>query len=245
MLRSLKELIGYKIGAVDGELGKIKDLYFDDVDWAVRYFMVDTGSWLPGRKVLISPASAGIPDWAEKIVPVDLTKKQVEESPSIHEDLPVSLQHEKGLAGYYGWPSYWGPLGSGLGGPIAPEQIPVEMKEQTEEGKNSHLRSVHEVTGYAIEAVDGRIGHVDDFIADADTWKISFMVVDTRNWLPGKKVMITPPAIEKVDWSLQALKLRFTKDEVESSPEFGPSAPVNSRVVLIREDYYGRPRLRL
>lgn len=63
MLRSIEELRGYTIGAIDGDIGSVDDFYFDDERWAVRYLVADTGGWLGGRKVLITPPALREPDW--------------------------------------------------------------------------------------------------------------------------------------------------------------------------------------
>jgi len=100
MLRSLKDLQHYEIGAIDGVIGHVKDFYFDDDAWVARYLVVDTGNWLPGREVLITPISIHHPNWVGRILPVSITKAQVEGSPAIATHLPVSRQHEMQYLGY-------------------------------------------------------------------------------------------------------------------------------------------------
>jgi len=108
MLRSVNDLDGFKVGAADGHIGKVKDCYFDDEAWVIRYVVVDTSAWLGGREVLISPYSIGPPDWSRLILPVSLTKEQIKNSPSIDTDQPISRQYERSHLGYYGYPYYWG-----------------------------------------------------------------------------------------------------------------------------------------
>ena len=74
MLRTLDGMLGSSIMATDGEIGKIYNVFFDDRSWAVRYMVVETGSWLGCRKLLISPAALDRPHWAEKNTPVHLTR---------------------------------------------------------------------------------------------------------------------------------------------------------------------------
>jgi len=100
MLRSLKKLFGNKILATDGQIGRVHDFYFDDQEWTVRYMVADTGGWLKGRLVLISPAALGEADWGAESFPVNLTRQQIGESPGIEEDLPVSRQQEIELQRY-------------------------------------------------------------------------------------------------------------------------------------------------
>ena len=114
MLRNTKDLEGYAIRATDGIVGRVKDLYFDDKAWVIRYLVVDTGAWLAHRKVLISPIAIGHPNWPEKVLPVSITKEQVKNSLDIDTDKPVSRQQEMHYLGYYGYPFYWfgpGPWG--------------------------------------------------------------------------------------------------------------------------------------
>jgi hypothetical protein len=228
-------ILGYRIRATDHELGKVDDFYFDDQEWGIRYLVVDTGKWLPGRLVLISPLSLGEPDWAEQVLPVSLTKKRIEEGPSIGRDRPVSRQHEAALSEYYKWAAYWGPAG-GVGA------IPVKRVKKEKPSGDPHLRSVKEVLGYHIDAIGGEVGHVEDFIAETQVWAIRYMVVDTRNWLPGRKVLLSPGWIDKVDWADEQVHVDLTREAVKDSPEFNPNAPVNREYEARLYDYYGRPK---
>jgi hypothetical protein len=242
MLRSVKSLRGYQILAQDGEIGKIHELLFDDQVWVIRYFVVDTGNWLPGRKVILPPHAFGQPDWVEGQIPVNLTRKQVEEAPPIDADEPVSRQHETALHQYFEWRPYW------LGG-AALESTVKEEKEQPGrdpeagvETGDPTLRSTREVIGYHIEATDGPIGHVDDFIVDDVDWQLRYMVVDTKNWLPGRKVLVALSWIDIINWAQRLVNVDLTRDRIERSPEFDPAEPVNRRYEEVLYDYYGRPR---
>ncbi|WP_447969190.1 PRC-barrel domain-containing protein [Nitrospira sp. M1] len=250
MLRSLDRIRGYTIQARDGDIGQAKDSYFDDREWIIRYLVVDTAKWLPSRLVLISPTSVGQPDWKTERVPVNLTKDQIERSPGIEIDKPVSLQKESQLARYYRWPAYWGgidplfpaPLG---GGPIpVPEETQAAIDEWesiAEEQANLHLRSAIEVTGYTIHATDGEIGYAMDLIADIDAWTIRYLVIDTHKWLPSKHVLIAPQWIKEVDWAENLMHVDLTQGQIKDSPEYDSSAPINREFELQMYDYYGRP----
>jgi uncharacterized protein YrrD len=248
MLRSLNSILKYKINATDGDLGKIHDVYFDDREWRVRYLVADTGRWLTGRRVLLSPVAVGSADWAARQVHVNLTKGQVEESPGIEAHEPVSRKKEKEITNYYGWPVYWGPLGVEGAPTLAEEKARAATAagEETSASADSKeddatLRSMKEVTGYHIEAADGEIGHVEDFIADEEDWTIRYVVIDTRNWLPGKKVLIAPWMIRSVRWHETTVHLDMSRDQVQAAPEYDPSAPVNREYETRLYDYYGRP----
>mgnify|MGYP002624559265 CR=1 FL=1 len=258
MLKSSNALIGYKIQATDGQLGKVHDFYFDDKAWRVRYLVADTGNWLPGRKVLIAPEALHKPNWAESIFPVALSKGEIKESPSIDYDQPVSLQHELALSEYYNWDPYWKDVAgiaytqTNIYNPIRPAISTPKAKtaENTPPGKaeelkkkdaDPHLRSMREVTNYDIRATDGNIGHVEGFIVDDETWHIRYLVIDTRNWLPGKKVLISPAWIADVDWNASEVAVDLNQATIKSCPEYDPEQPVNRTYETMLYDYYGRP----
>jgi uncharacterized protein YrrD len=226
--RIMKDLRGDDIIARDGAIGSVRDAYFDDDNWAVRYLVVDTGNWLPGRHVLISPASVAAVE--KDNVRVALSRNQVERAPGIEQDQPVSRLYEQSHALHYGYPYYWsgpylwGPVVMPVGAPPGPIEHPnesralAEARDQAErKAAESHLRSSAEVVGYQIHAKDGAIGHVEDFLVDDSSWAIADMVVDTRDWLPGKKVRVAPAAIEGVDWANREVRVRLTRDEIENS----------------------------
>lgn len=244
MLQSLGETNGYGLRTVDGELGKIKDFYFDDRGWHIRYLVADTGTWLSGRKVLLAPESLGRPDAEEEVVPVNLTREQIEGAPSIREDEPVSEQHERELVAWYGWGPYWGG-GPALTGGVVP--VPIQrggvVEVPKEPAGDDHLRSCHEVAGYHIAAADGdKVGHVEDFLADTESWAIRYLLVDTRNWLPGRKVLVAPAWAQSVNWEARVLHVRMTGEEIRQSPEYDASSPVDREYEEALHDHYGRPK---
>jgi len=251
VLRSLEELKGYTLLATDGEIGRTKDFLFDDRAWTVRYLLADTGKWLPGRKVLIYPVFLDEPDADSKRLPVELTRKTIEESPALSTRAPVSRQKERELLAYYRLQPYW--IGPHLWGPHPTPTVPPpagrtdEPKIEataSEEESSQHLRSTDEVTGYHVAASDGDIGHVEDLIADTGTWTIRWLVVDTRNWLPGRKVLVAPAWAESVSWTERKLEVDLTTEQVKNSPEFDPSMPINIHPEYEDRlyDYYGRPQ---
>ena len=200
MKRSIKSLIGYIIGASDGEIGKVKEFYFDDKTWTIRYLIVETGNWLLGRKVLISPESLLPTDWENGIFPSVLTMEQIKNSPDIDTDKPVSRQEEIKLYAHYPWSSYWDDDYKGERLPISMYQV-LESDDGMLPDKNSdddsHLRSTDEVMGDKIHAIDGEIGEVVDFLIDDSLWKIDYIVVDNGNWLIGRKVVMSPKWIKE------------------------------------------------
>lgn len=246
MLRSVKELRGYRILANDGEIGKVHEFYFDDLTWTIRYLVVEAGSWLFERRVLLSPIVLGQPHWASQTFPVKLTMMQVKNSPLINADKPVSRQLETELHQYYGWPYYWvvGGLASAAM-PVIVEQINKEKDNRAgaaPEAADPYLRSTREVIGYHIQASNGEIGHVDDFIVDDETWSTRYMVVDTTNWLPGKKVLVSPTWIKSIHWAEANVRVNLTRAKIKKSPAFDPAAPMNREYEEKLYDFYRQPK---
>jgi hypothetical protein len=240
MLRTAKQLKGLKLGALDDEIGRIREFLFDDAHWTVRYLVADTGTWLTDRRVLISPSSLEPVDTQAGLLPVRLTREQIEGSPPISSDEPVSRQHERYFYGYYGWPNYWygpmawgastyplahspGPEDASLGSPGTATDTAADANiapSDSEPAGDPHLRSTDAVTGYHIGAADGDIGHVEDFIIDDETWAIRYIVVDTRNWWYGKQVLISPQWIKDIDWAQMKVFVNHTREDIKNAPEY-------------------------
>jgi sporulation protein YlmC with PRC-barrel domain len=230
MQQRLHSLIGYAIRATDGDLGKVHEFYFDDATWTIRYMVVETGNWLSNRKVLISLAALGKPDWESRTFPVNLTCDQVRNSPDIDTQRPVYRQHEAELHEYYQWPQYWeGGYGGALG--ITPYPLlekPLSQESSVSDQKDDpHLRSTRQVAGYHIHASNGEIGHVADFMVNDQNWAIRYLVVDTGNWLPGKKVLISPSWIKSVNWDDASVTVDRMRESVKNSPDADPAKPVD------------------
>jgi uncharacterized protein YrrD len=221
MLIKAKTVQGYTLDSYDGEFGKVLEFYFDDRHWTVRYLVADTGSWLADRQVLISPyALVEVVKEAEHIT-VNLSRKQIEDSPCLASDKPVSLQYEEDYNSYYDWPTYWaGPFLWGAYPYIVRDGNTLRESRPDEKKWDPHLRSTQEVTGYHIQAADGEIGHVEDFIIDDETWAIRYLVVDTENWLPGKKVLVSPHWIKNVSWGESKVFVTLSRDIIKRSPEY-------------------------
>ncbi len=227
MLQSIKQLYEDKLGASDGEIGRVKDFYFDEQNWVVRYLVADTGSWLPGRKVLISPHAIGRLDQATKLLVVNLTRKQIEDSPSIDSHKTVSRQFEEEYYRYYGWPYYWqGDALWGMSGfpilELPPKPLPSEraiLNGPLPENVDSRLRSTQAVNGYHIQATDGTIGHIHDFMTDDQTWAIRELVIKTGHRFSGKEVQIPTSAVGQISYEESTVFVNLTREAVEQSPE--------------------------
>ena len=226
MLQSITQLYDDKIGALDGDVGHVEDLYFDDRNWAVRYLVTDTGSWLSGRKVLISPQAFGGVDRIGKRMLVQLTRKQIEDSPLVETHKPVSRQYEERYYLHYGFPFYW--QGNGLWGlsgfPItnlSPQDLPQDLGVAgggPSAEDDPHLRSTQAVNGYQIMSLDGTIGHVCDFIMDDKSWAIQQLVVKTGGWLSETKVLINTSEVERISYEDSLVHVRATREAIRLSP---------------------------
>jgi len=202
MLNKAKILQGDKLDSLDGEIEKVKEFYFDDQHWTIRYLVADTGNWLTGRQVVLSPYALIAVSKEEHHIIIDLTKKQIENSPSLSSDKPVSRQFEESYYGYYEYPMYWrGPYLSGAYPYIQRDREKWNKFTPEEKAWDPHRRSTHEVSGYHIQAADGEIGHVDNFVINDETWAIRYPIIDTKNWLPGKKILVSLQWIDRVSWS--------------------------------------------
>jgi hypothetical protein len=248
MLTNATHLKGLEIRATDGEIGTVDEFYFDDESWAIRYLTVQTGGWLGGRRVLISPIAVVHADWQAKRLDVALTKKQVENSPDINTHQPVSRQHEIAYFGYYGYPFYWGgselwgaaPNPAGLAIPI-PASTEAIADSVAKGSPDSHLRSAEAVTGYHVEATNGEIGHLDGFVIDDETWAIRYVEVATRNWLPGKKILVSPAWIERVSWEDSKVSVGLKRETIQKAPEYLESMPITLEYESRLHLHYGRP----
>jgi hypothetical protein len=249
MLIGVKDLTGFTLAATDGAIGEVEACYFDDVHWTLRYFVVDTGGWLAGRKVLISPMSVrGIDADGERVI-VNLTRAQVERSPDIDTHRPVSRQHEISLLQHYGYPTYWygpyawGPVMVPMPPPPPPDTVTEEMAARAEQDnlEDAHLHSTADVRGYEIEARDGAIGHADDLLVDDGSWTIRWLVIDTGNWLPGKHVLVAPEWVEDVAWTERAVRVALTRAQIENAPEYDRDRGVDREYEQRLFAHYRRP----
>jgi hypothetical protein len=255
MLRRFHDLRGYSLRATDDSLGSVTDILFDDESWKVRWLVADT-AWLFGRRVLLAPQALGVPDDIARELPVKLTKARIKNAPDVDTDMPVSRQQETTLYNYYGWSPYWhiGALGTRLVPPLGlypavggpgpnPEGIDEVRREAADQEvvrHDPHLRSGRQVTGYHIRATDDPVGHVEDILIGEDDWAIRYLLVDTRNWLPGRNVLIATTWVRGVSWPDREVSLEMTRHQVESSPEYEEGEGVQREYEDRLHRHYGR-----
>lgn len=236
LLQTAHKLQRYSLLAVDGEIGGVENLYFDDTTWAVRYLAVSVGGWPAGKHVLISPVAIGEVDEEQGTINIELTRNQIVNSPPISADRPITRQYEKGYYQYYDWTPYWksGPFASRSTSeaPIASSLIP--------DAEDTHLNSTAEVNGYAIAALDGEIGRVDGIVIDAQYWVIRYLEIDTHRWWPGKHVLINPAWVKNVNWAERVVSVDLTCDAIRRAPGFNPSKVIGRDYEVQLFKYYGR-----
>ncbi len=246
-----KDLDGCKVAETDGELGEIKDFYFDIDDWTLRYFVVETGNWLRRRRVLIAPDAIDKPAFTADRgeLRVKLTQEQIRNSPDVDTEMPFSRQQETAYRDYYAWPTYWPTAALTAGGlgmaptlvsahePTRDETQATKLGEQQEDVR---LRSGNEVRGYALRATGGNVGHVGDFVLDDDDWRVAYLDIDTGNWLRGKDVLIAPDWISGVDWSDSEVSTELNTEQVKTAPEYDDKAEITLAYQRALREHYGR-----
>jgi sporulation protein YlmC with PRC-barrel domain len=259
MLWSVNDAVGYRVDASDGEVGSVADFFFDDRTSAIRYVVVDTGSWLPGRKVLLVPGALRHAGGGSRAFSTELSKAQVKDSPDVAAEKPVSRQQEELLHAHYGWQPYWayGPEmaalapywgAAGYATPLYETRQTPETEAEAQRAAEAQLgqgdpdlRSAREVIGYYVAASDGDIGHIEDLLVDDDAWRIRYLVVDTRNWLPGRKVVVSPQWMQRIDWGRETVTLDQTRDQIRNSPEYDPAAVLDRGFEERLHRHYDRP----
>jgi hypothetical protein len=232
MLRDINHMKGFRIHAIDGDIGHVKEFYFDDHKWIIRYLVTDTGRFLPGKIVLLSPEAISSQDWKEKKFLVNLTKEQIKNSPGIDEHMPVTRQHEHELHRYYGWEKYWNDNSELIVG----ENI---QSDGSLHAGDSHLLSTDFLSGFFIHAVDGEFGRLDDFIVDEDSWSIRFLVIGSQHWVTGKKALVCPDWIKKINFSERTVFINLIKEKLQTAPEYDPSVQISRDYEEKLFDHYG------
>lgn len=250
MLSNLSAIIGSEVRTPSEPVGRVRDVLLDDVHWAVRYLVVDTGKWLARDEVLVSPYQTGEPDLGliRGEVPLRMNREQLESAPPLDSDAPISRQYEHELARFYAYPIYW--EGNDMWGanpypemqsPPTPEAV-EHHRDRESDIEKSHLRSVCEILGYRLHARDGEIGHVEDFLANNRSWAVRYMIVDTRNWLPGRKVLVAPAWIESVDWHSRLVAVGLKREAVKESPVYHPGTPIDRKYEAALHEHYDFPK---
>lgn len=257
MIKNASAINGYAIMASDGHLGTVSDFLFDDKTWLVRWLVVETGNWLPGRKVLLPAFALGYLNPERRELSVQLNRQEVKDSPDIDAERPVSRQMETGIYDYYGWSPDWasGPYMGGLGfdygyvgGTVAPLPSPVSSQREQDiitarrSDDDPHLRSTKAIAGYHIHAKDGEIGHVEDFVIEEVDWSIRYLIVDTKNWWPGRKVLVSPRSVREINWTDNLVNLDLDRQHIKNSPMYDSSVTIDRNYEQNFHQYYNNFR---
>ena len=243
MLRQGLAFKGYSIEATDGKIGVVSDFLFDETTWKLRWLVVDAGNWLKDRKLLLHPSAIQKADMDIGALLVALTRAQVEQSPGIETDAPVSRQMEQGLHTYYNVDPLWGDTRSGAQGMTvsAANLAIVEKAARDRSHADPHLRSLLEVSGYAIDATDGPIGHIESFLIDDVDWDVRYLVADTSNWWFGRHVLLSPASVGEISWDTRQVRLNLTGYKIKGSPPWDPTGLLDRAYERLLHAYYDWP----
>jgi len=244
MLQTFDNLEGFAIHAAGDTLGAVKDLYFDDKEWVVRYLLIETGSWLSSRKVLLSPISITGLNPEDKTLSVNITATQLKNSPPVDVENPILRHHEEDFLNYYAFPIYW--VGADVWNNTNVDDQQVEepvsgLYESMATANGGHrLRSCKEILRYYIQAVDGEIGHLAGLLIDDETWAIRYFIINTSNWWFGHQVLIAPQWISRINDPEEKLHVDISRELIQSAPHYDATIPINRELELQTYQHYNR-----
>jgi hypothetical protein len=248
MLQQGSAFNGFTIEASNGRIGTVTDFLFDDATWKLRWLVVETGDWLKNRQVLVHPTSIEKADIAGRALLVKLTRRQVEDSPGIATDEPVSKQMEEKLYSYYGVDPLWAgayypsnAISAPMSAPLFRSANTAALKASMDGDGDAHLRSLKAVTSYNISATDGKIGHVENFLFDDATWDIRYVVADTRNWWFGHHVLLSPASVIEIIWERHEVRLNLTCYKIKGSPPWEATGLLDRAYEQLLHSYYELP----
>ncbi|MCE5328364.1 MAG: PRC-barrel domain-containing protein [Planctomycetaceae bacterium] len=241
-LASMRTLASARIHAADKPIGKVEDFYFEQRNWIVRYLVLDTHVWLPGRRVLVAPAAVEDIDWSQGEVHLALSREQVRNSPSVDDKVTISREHETMLAKYFGWLPYWEsrPLPESLSRSVAAEARPEDRIELERHRKpESTLTAYRETLQYNLAAIDGEFGSVEDFLIDPQTWEMRYVTADVGTLFHKRLVMLSTDWLADISWARRQVRSKMTQDRIRSSP---PVPEVIDRAYEIAlHEHFARP----
>ncbi len=235
MLRSFRhQLCDLKVQASDGLIAEVNDVYFDEAEWHVRYLA--TGTWLDGRRVILPSAGLHSETWRGKVIETGLSKGQVRTSPDIGPDPPTRAQ-EKDLAEHYEWPAFGEVIPHGVEVPA--DRIVQHSRRQARES-DSRLRSLAVVIGYPVEATDGEIGKIDDFIVDDKDWMLRYAIVHTGVFPQARRTLVPLETFLPIDLDAAVFRVNVPGETIKHGPTYRGGAPDRTFESKIY-DHYHRP----
>lgn len=227
MIKRVRELLRCAIVATNGECGRVHDVYFDDRRWIVRYLAVDAGHWSAGPHVLVPLAAVARIRWPGRRVEVALTREQIRSGPPLDAHRPVERQHEIAPYEYLGFPIHLT-----ADGPAAGASRPAD---------DEHLHSARALIGHAVQALDGEVGYVEDFLMDDASGAVRYLVVDSRRWWTGKRVMLATERVQWVSWMESSVHVDLPRDPIRRAPDYDPARPVDPEYEARLAEYYDHP----
>ncbi len=243
MLYNANDLRGFKLEALDGDIGQCEDFLFDDEHWTIRYMDARAGNWFTGTRVLISPVALREPDWEGQRFPVNLSREQIKDSPAITEDQPISRRYEASYYQYYGYGYYWlgnDVWGAGASPYLLQDDVLAQQIEPPQPEGDKHLRSLKEVTDYSVTIDDERIGKVDGFLVEDSTWALRYLIADTGKWLSHHRVVLPPSLIKEISWADHAVALNVSKEALEQAPAYDDNGPLTREYEQQYYQHFGK-----
>ncbi|HEX8949328.1 MAG TPA: PRC-barrel domain-containing protein [Dissulfurispiraceae bacterium] len=246
-LRGLQSVAGYAVIAKDGEVGAVEEFLFDDREWAIRFIVVRTGDWLPGKKVLLPPSVLEEPDWELPKLHITIERAQLARGPILGAHEPASRMFQIDLYKHFGWAPFWLEE-EYFNVPLHPSEVSSGLSRDQEKADDPHLLSTADTIEYRVEALNGDVGHPEDFVMDEDDWIIYYFAValDRSENVPeeetAKSVLIATEWVQKTAKEAGRVYLELDRDAVLRSPAYDPALPVDREYELELYDHYGRPR---
>jgi hypothetical protein len=224
MIRKVSEFYNKPIYAVDGEVGKLYDFYFDDRSWQIRYLVVELGSWFKSKQVLISPVAFATFDGLH--LKVQLTKEEICRCPDSDTDKPVKLQQKEQAETLYNMVQSF----SGLSGGFGTAQFPVlpsvgDLK--TDNRWNQHLRSSREIARYQICTEDVVQRKIEDVLFDDRFWIIRSMLIKPDGRTDHEARLLDTYVVDHIELVGEVVQLGCRNGHLMRCPKFDPSRHVN------------------
>jgi len=213
MLTRASKIRGMTVDGTDGQLGVVSDLYFDAYRWLVDYLVVDVGNWFGEQEALLPPSHIESIDWTTHRIVARTSRVGLRRGPQPATHQTVSRQLEERNAGYVMWP----PTAVVVEG-TAPGPLGDPLAMETDQHGRALLHSAEEVTGYVVEAADGRCGRLLNLLVDDQSWRILSLIIDHQNWLPGEGVRVPVDFVDRFDWLTHTVQMNVIRDRIRSCP---------------------------
>lgn len=244
-MKNLSDVESYKVVASDGDVGSVVGFLLDDERWTVRYLVVETGGFVGGRRLLVSPIGFRKRPNPHGRFHLGMTIDKVQKSPSIDLTQPISRKQEREFNDYNRYPPYWGLKGLWGAGAhpsaLVMRQGSSETLGDTNAAMECRLRSDKDLRGLEVQGRDGEIGRISDFIIDAETWEVRYWVVATGSWWPEHRVLIAPQWATLTSATEQSLHVDISRESFMTGPAWNPAVPIGREYETRLYGHYARP----